>query len=149
MERFTFSLAAEFNSVEMVRKRIRGVLLASFGNRASASIDDFCQIVSELVNNGVEHGGCTTIEGELLIDRQEASFTLATRGVSFDPTAVGATMPDFDQQDELPEGGYGLAIIRQLADRFTYRYLDGMNMTTVAKAIHTQESQGGDHGSQS
>lgn len=140
MERFSFSLAAEFNSVEMVRKRIRGVLLARFGAAAHAPIDDFCLIVTELVNNGVEHGGCCTIDGELLVDDQEASFMLATKGVRFDPTAVEATMPEFDRQGELPEGGYGLAIIRQLADRFTYRYQDGTNMTTIAKTINIRKS---------
>jgi len=44
-------------------------------------------------------------------------------------------MPDFDDHNDLPEGGYGLAIIHRLADEFIYRYADGKNMTTVAKLI--------------
>jgi anti-sigma regulatory factor (Ser/Thr protein kinase) len=135
MERLSFCLESQFKSVEMVRKRIRGVLLARFGNAAQSCINDFCQVVSELVNNGVEHGGCSRIEGELTIGAEDAAFTLVTTGVRFDPTSVSATMPDFDQHDELPEGGYGLAIIRQLSDTFTYKYLDGRNMTTVSKIL--------------
>lgn len=138
MERFTFSLESHFKSVEMVRKRIRAVLLARFGSAANPCIDDFCQVVSELVNNGVEHGGCSIIAGELVIDDQNASFTLATEGFRFDPTTRVATMPELDQHDELPEGGYGLAIIRELSDTFTYKYLEGKNMTTVSKHIILQ-----------
>ncbi len=135
MERFEFSLDAQFKSVEMVRKRIRTVLLERLSRAALPCINDFCQVVSELVNNAVEHGTCKIIEGELAIGDNNISFTLVTHGVRFDPTATDATMPELDQNNELPEGGYGLAIIRQLSDAFTYKYLDGRNITTVSKLI--------------
>jgi anti-sigma regulatory factor (Ser/Thr protein kinase) len=58
----------------------------------------------------------------------------------FDPTRGEVAMPDFDRNGELPVGGYGLAIIRQLADTVSYTYRDGRNVTAVNKhCIHEDE----------
>lgn len=140
MERIKFSIAAQFEHVEQLRKEIRALLTARFGEETLQYIDEFCQVVSELVNNSVEHGACNIMEGELAFGECDASFTLTTDGVRFDPTTVDADMPDFDLHDELPEGGYGLAIINKLSDTFTYKYLHGRNMTTVGKQFVTKDT---------
>lgn len=135
VEQFKFPLEVQFSSAETLREKIKAILLARFSGLALPCIDDFCQVVSELVNNGVEHGQCSLMEGEFIVDAHAVSFTLITDGIRFDSTITEAAMPDFGQDGELPTGGYGLAIIRQLSDAFTYDYTDGKNMTTVMKHI--------------
>lgn len=128
-----FLIKPEFNSTEIVRRGVKAALHDWLGLVRDSRIDDFCLVVSELVNNAIEHGRCTSIEGEFRTEDERALFTLTTDGVTFDPTVRKAKMPDFDEKDDLPEGGYGLAIINQLADEFAYRCLEGKNVTVVAK----------------
>lgn len=133
MNKICFSIKPEFSSVEIVRREVRAALHKWLELARDSRIDDFCQVVSELVNNAVEHGRCASIEAELRAEDDKVFFTLITDGVAFDPTGRKAGMPDFDEKDNLPEGGYGLAIISQLADEFEYTYLQGKNVTVVAK----------------
>lgn len=131
---FTFKFEPDFTSSEKIRKELLHALHKVQGSACEpAMADDLCQIVSELVNNAVEHGKISYLLGELVVGKNRVAFTLTTDGIPFDPTGVNAVMPDFDDHNNLPEGGYGLAIIRRLADEFFYRYADGKNMTTVAK----------------
>ena len=140
MDKFIFSLDVHASSTERLRKKIKGLLLARFGAAALPAVDDFCLVVSELVNNCVEHGACSFLEAELAVSARDAVFTLVTDGIMFDPTCGEVSMPEFDQNGELPVGGYGLAIIRQLADTVSYTYRDGKNMTSVSKnCIHPEE----------
>ncbi len=130
---WVFSIKPEFSSSEIVRRGVKASLIEWLGQAADSRVDDFCQIVSELVNNAVEHGRCTFIAGEFRAEGDKASFTLTTDGTAFDPTDRKAEMPDFDEKNNLPEGGYGLAIINQLSDEFTYRHHEGKNIISVAK----------------
>ena len=128
-----FSIEPVFSSTEIVRRGVKAALHDCLGLVRDSRIDDFCQVISELVNNAIEHGRCTSIEGEFRTEDDKALFTLITDGVAFDPTARKARMPDFDEKNDLPESGYGLAIINQLADEFSYSCLEGKNVTVVAK----------------
>lgn len=132
-DKLLFSIKPEFRSAENVRTGVKAALNDWLGSVRDSRLDEFCQVVSELVNNAVEHGHCASIEGELRIEDEKALFTLTTDGVEFDPTAINAKMPDFDEKDDLPEGGYGLAIIAQLSDELCYKYKDGKNVTVVVK----------------
>lgn len=132
-DKFLFSMKPEFSATETVRRGVKSALDDWLGGRSDSRADDFCQVVSELVNNAVEHGECSTLQGELSIEGGKVSFTMTTDGIPFDPTAKKAKMPDFDEKDDLPEGGYGLAIINQLSDEFSYSYQDSKNVTVVVK----------------
>jgi anti-sigma regulatory factor (Ser/Thr protein kinase) len=137
--RFTFRFEPDFTSSEKFRKELLHALHTVQGFSCEATVtDDLCQIVSELVNNAIEHGKSSYLLGELAVGKNRVAFTLTTDGIPFDPTGVNAVMPDFDEHCDLPEGGYGLAIIRRLADEFIYTYADGKNMTTVAKRFDRQ-----------
>ncbi len=128
-----FSIKPEFSSTETVRIGVKSAINDWLGSDQDTRVNDFCQAVSELVNNAVEHGHCTCIEGELRIEDEKAVFALTTDGVAFDPTARKTKMPDFDEKGNLPEGGYGSAIINQLSDEFSYNRVKGKNVTVVAK----------------
>lgn len=132
-DRILFSIKPEFSSAEIVRKGVKSALNDWLAAVHDSRINEFCQVVSELVNNAIEHGRCTSIEGEFRVADDKAVFTLTTDGVAFDPTQQNAEMPDFDDNGCLPEGGYGLAIINLLADEFIYNNVDGKNVTVVTK----------------
>ena len=148
-ERVLFSIKPEFSSSEIVRKGVKSALDDWLAAVHDSRINDFCQVVSELVNNAIEHGHCTSIEGEFRTDEERAVFTLTTDGVAFDPTARSAKMPDFDDKGGLPEGGYGLAIINQLSDEFHYTRVDGKNVTVVTKNFSKSSQKGRGYGDKS
>jgi anti-sigma regulatory factor (Ser/Thr protein kinase) len=130
----TYSLEPAFSSADAVRRDVAVAMQEWFGDAgAGATAADFCQVIGELVNNAVEHGECTVMEAKLRLDGEGACFTLVTDGKPFDTTAGTAAMPDFDADGELPEGGFGLAIIRKLSDSLHYEFRDGKNITEVSK----------------
>ncbi|HXC92374.1 MAG TPA: ATP-binding protein [Geobacteraceae bacterium] len=144
--KWLFSIKPEFRSAEIVRRGVKAALNDWLGIAGDSRIDDFCQVISELVNNAVEHGRCTFLAGELRTEDDKALFSLITDGIAFDPTAGKAEMPDFDENYNLPEGGYGLAIINQLSDECDYRYHDGKNEMIVSKLFpkRVKEDRHGD-----
>jgi len=144
--KWMFSIKPEFRSAETVRRGVKAALNDWLGIESDSRVDDFCQVISELVNNAVEHGRCTFLAGELRTEDDRALFSLITDGVAFDPTTGKAEMPDFDENNNLPEGGYGLAIINQLSDECDYRHHDGKNEMIVSKLFpkRVQEDTNGD-----
>jgi anti-sigma regulatory factor (Ser/Thr protein kinase) len=148
IEKVLFSIKPEFSGAELVRRGVKAALNKWLCSTSDSRIDDFCQVISELVNNAIEHGRCTSLAGELRTESDNALFTLTTDGVAFDPTARKAEMPDFDEKNNLPEGGYGLAIINQLSDECKYRYHDGKNVMIVSKHF-SKRVQGDTHGNKS
>jgi len=130
----TFFLEAEFSKVDSLRRTVDSALQEWFGSTMiDSAAADFCQIIGELVNNAIEHGSCSVIEAKLYLDKEKALFTLVTDGTYFDSTASEAVMPEAGADGELPDGGFGLAIISKLADSIRYEYRGGKNITEVGK----------------
>lgn len=126
------SFEPTFGNVDMVRAAVNGICSNFFqlgGN--AASVLDFCLIVTELMNNAVEHADAGLLDAEILLSDQEAVFRLSSEGKGFDPTQR-AVMPDVEQ-DDLPEGGYGLALIQALTDSMEYEHRENRNMVTLRK----------------
>lgn len=123
-----------FGNVDMVRAAVSGICSDYFhlGCHA-ASVLDFSLIITELMNNAVEHADAGLLDAEITLSGQEAVFCLISGGESFDSTQT-AKMPDVEQ-DELPEGGYGLALIQALADGMEYERLGNRNMVTLRKTF--------------
>ncbi len=141
---YTFSIKPEFEGVDKIRKEIRTILAGWYAKpEAVTFINDFCQIIGELVNNAVEHGNCLELNGRLTLDAKEALFTLSSNGTPFDPFLTVADMPGVNIDGDLPEGGFGLAIIQMLSDKATYEFRDGLNIISVGKYFTVQ---GGNHG---
>ena len=130
--RLRISFEPTFGNVDMVRAAVGGICTDFFhlGCHA-ASVLDFSLIVTELMNNAVEHADTGVLDAEILLSDQEAVFRLISGGKGFDPTQT-ATMPDVEQ-DELPEGGYGLALIQALADGMEYERRENRDMVTLRK----------------
>lgn len=133
--RLSISFEPTFGNVDMVRAAVRGVCTDFFRLTDNAeSIMDFCLIVTELMNNAVEHSNAEKLEVEIMLSGHEAVFRLIFDGAGFDPTMTTA-MPAFEQDAELPEGGYGLALIQALADGMEYECRENRNMVTLRKVF--------------
>ncbi|GAC1469986.1 MAG: hypothetical protein PVSMB11_05800 [Desulfuromonadaceae bacterium] len=133
--RLLISFEPTFGNVDMVRAAVRGVCTDFFQLADSAaSIMDFCLIVTELMNNAVEHSASGVLDAEILLSDNEAVFRLISEGRGFDPTQT-AVMPGLEQGEELPEGGYGLALIQALADGMEYECRENRTMVTLRKTF--------------
>jgi anti-sigma regulatory factor (Ser/Thr protein kinase) len=123
-----------FDNVNMVRAAVSGICSDFFqlGSQA-ASVLDFSLIVTELMNNAVEHTDSDLLDAEITLSDQEAVFRLTSEGKGFDSTQT-ARMPDVEK-DDLPEGGYGLALIQALADGMEYERRENRNMVTLRKTF--------------
>lgn len=129
------SFKSNFGNVDMVRAAVRGICTDFFQLSVNAaSIMDFCLMVTELMNNAVEHSNTEVIEVEVLLSNHEAVFRLISEGAGFDPTLTVA-MPSLKKDQDLPDGGYGLAIIQKLADSMEYERLENSNMVTLRKVF--------------
>ncbi|MDD5287016.1 MAG: ATP-binding protein [Desulfuromonadaceae bacterium] len=137
--RLLITFEPAFGNVDMVRAAVRGIC-ADFFKLAcnAASIMDFCIIVTELLNNAVEHSSAKVLDIELILSDHEAVFRLISEGNGFDPT-VTAVMPSLEPEDDLPEGGYGLALIQSLADGMEYERRENWNMVTLRKVFPGKE----------
>lgn len=123
-----------FGNVDMVRAAVSGICSDFFQlDCHAASVLDFSLIITELMNNAVEHAATGLLEAEIILSEQEAVFLLISEGERFDPT-LPVVMPDVEQ-DELPEGGYGLALIQALADGMEYERRENRNMVTLRKTF--------------
>lgn len=131
--RMFISFEPTFGNIDMVRAAVRGVCADFFQlDDGGASIMDFCLIVTELMNNAVEHSGASVLDAEIILSDCEAVFRLISEGTGFDPTQT-AKMPGLQQDGDLPEGGYGLALIQTLADGMQYERREDSNMVTLRK----------------
>ena len=132
--RLHLSFAPTFAHVDMVRAAVNGICSDFFQiSGHAASLLDFCLIISELMNNAVEHADSGVLDAEILLTGREAVFRLISDGKSFDPTRAAA-MPEL-KEDELPEGGYGLALIQSLSDGMEYERRNNRNMVTLRKTF--------------
>lgn len=132
--RLRISFEPTFDNVDMLRAAVRGICSDFFRlDCSAASVMDFCLIITELTNNAVEHSETAVLHAEILLFDQEAIFRLISAGDGFDPTQP-TEMPDVEQ-DELPEGGYGLALIQALADGMEYERREEKNMVTLRKTF--------------
>lgn len=132
IRRLTITFEPTFDNVDMVRAAVSGVCTDYFHLPCDAAVTmDFCLIVSELMNNAVEHADSNLLAAEILLAKDEAIFRLTSDGPGYDPTRK-AEMPDVEQ-DELPEGGFGLALIQALADGMEYECMGNKNMVTLRK----------------
>ncbi|HBG07163.1 MAG: hypothetical protein A2075_08230 [Geobacteraceae bacterium GWC2_58_44] len=132
--RVNIVFAADFRSVDQARGTLLVLCRGAFPLQQEA-VSDFCMAANEAMNNAVEHSGCSLLEVELHADDQSMTFRMSSDGERFDPTG-SAAMPEPDELGELPEGGYGLALIQEFVDGMAYQYRDGKNVVTLVKNIN-------------
>ncbi len=137
-----------FDRVDDIRVAVRKACADHFHlPESNPNITDFCQAVTELMNNAVEHSGAGSIRADLHFSGRETAFVLTTDGPPFDPTGK-AELPEPDASGDWPQGGYGLAIIQRLVDGIEHEYRDGYNRVTLKKTISTAKGEDAGDGNQ-
>lgn len=137
MSRDALTISSTFLEVRRALDWIAGRIEAlSFDARR----DDITLAASEALNNIVRHGYAEAADGriDLEIHHADARLTLvitdtAPRSL---PEAVEADSHAFPQvedmsRDELPESGFGLALMYACADRITFEHPAGRNVTLL------------------
>lgn len=94
--------------------------------------------IEEIVTNCIHYGYDDDREHTIAITLDVRDGTLAMRivddGRSFDPLA--APEPDFSiKVQDRREGGLGIHLLRNLADRIHYERVDGTNRITLEKKL--------------
>lgn len=127
-----------------IARRIGHTLLEDLGVVAQ-DIDDVEFIVGELCTNVVRHAQMTGDCRFLLILEYHAdrvAIIVEDQGKGFsaqDVGAVGSVRPDMDGGDRV--GGFGLQLVRQMADHITFESSDSHGTTVFAeKALHYKTS---------
>ncbi len=139
----SMKLPPTFESVDKVRKAVRELCQDRYRQPGEkALLGDLLLAIAEAMNNAVEHSRAAEMEIEIVAGTRSLIFRMRTAGEPFDPTA-GASFPDLDAPEGLPEGGYGRALMKALADSVSYEYLEGRNVLTLEKII-TREARDGD-----
>lgn len=126
-------LPSTFDSVKAVREQAESSLKERFGLDACSDIDDIGIASTEMMNNAVEHSGAEFFDVQIAFDGSAVVFSLITEGAEFDPTRE-IKMPDLDG-DETHEGGFGIAMVKELSDEMMYEYREGKNVFTIKKII--------------
>ena len=134
-KRLNIAFEPDFKNVDKTRVAISNLCLDVFKNPESKHlIEDFCLAATESMNNAVKHSGAKLIEVELFFNGREAFFRIKTEGEKFD-SALKRLMPALNDTDELPERGFGIAIIQELVDGIDYEYSDNRNVLTLRKVV--------------
>lgn len=135
-------LRPTYENVDKVRAAVQELCRDRYRHPgAHALLGDLLLAITEAMNNAVEHSRAAEMEIDVVAGTRSLTFRMLTAGERFDPT-VGASFPDLDAPEGLPEGGFGLALIAALADRVTYQYLERKNILTLEKTLAKEVPHG-------
>ena len=135
----TIEFEPTFENVDIIRSAISGICLQTFSAPELKPLSiDFTLAITEAMNNAVEHSGTERVVIELTVTATAMIFKMTTTGVEFDPTPR-VPFPDLRSAEDMPEGGFGRAIMRELVDHATYEYQNGKNILTLEKTFSYSE----------
>ena len=132
---FYLTLVPIFEEVDLARRTADEICREYYMDMGvESSVQDFILAITEAMNNIVEHSQANHVRVELTAHPDKIVYVIENDGLKFDPTEDVA-MPDLDD-DDLPEGGFGRAIINELMDEVSYDYLENRNVLTLIKTIN-------------
>jgi anti-sigma regulatory factor (Ser/Thr protein kinase) len=91
-------------------------------------------VIEEIATNTIKYAFCNREKGAITIEASanatRAELIMEDSGDAFDPT--GAPDPDVNRAlEDMPVGGLGIHLIRELTDGFEYQRLNGRNRVHV------------------
>ena len=127
------SVPCRLEKLAVVAGEARRLAMLSVGSEAAGLVD---LAVTEICSNVIRHGHAgrpqdtftvhiKAIDGSIEIEVRDA-------GDSFDAATPVMPSVDVDLMD-LPEGGFGLALVSQTMDVFEQRHDHGINITRLIK----------------
>ena len=99
------------------------------------------QALAETVNNCIEHAYSGSEDQQITINyaisNDRLLIEIIDQGKQFDPERLKNLNTDFDYDpldiDSLPEGGFGLKVIKSCMDEVNYQREDGKNHWSLTK----------------
>ena len=134
-----------------IARRVGRLLLEDLGVVA-ADIDDIEFVVGELCTNVIRHANTTDDRFRVALEyfAEKVIVTVEDKGIGFsfkDVRAVGTARPDLDGGERI--GGFGLALVRRLADRLEFLRCDSVGTTVLAeKQLHYKTQANADAASE-
>jgi anti-sigma regulatory factor (Ser/Thr protein kinase)/ribosomal protein L18 len=120
---------ANFDSLNEICAFARNAVL-SYGSECADAIE---LIVSELVTNSITHGD-TAHENQvalrILLEAEKISLDFSSPGTRVETSESRLEIPD-----GLQEGGRGLLLVQDFADRVDYSHASGMNYWHIEKKV--------------
>jgi anti-sigma regulatory factor (Ser/Thr protein kinase) len=134
----SMKLFGDVDYLRLVWQAVEGVLESvSFPEDEEQTRYNILLGVQEALTNIIKHGyggEPAPIYLGLRQDGEQFVIELQDEAEAFDPTQVGAG-PDTEDASMLPEGGYGIQIIRAVMDGVEYRREGGRNYLTLSKVL--------------
>jgi len=127
------------NQYADIERLARAVAAFGLAHRLSEDmVGDIRLALEEAVTNIIMHGYTDTEDHEIEIrfsfSADRVSFTIIDDGQPFDP--LQAPSPDLKHDfDDMPVGGLGVHLYRQLMDNVSYQRVDHRNILVLAKRI--------------
>lgn len=144
MRSVTFSIPNDYSHVALVTRCI--VTLASHVTAEDSGV--FETAIGEALNNVIEHsygdGASEQISVVLSFDADEVQVIVEDRGEGMTPEAFAQAPAEFAAPEDpalLPEGGFGLTLIKLACDEVDYSRVDGVNRLVMRR----YRRGGGDH----
>jgi len=136
MSSLSLSFASTLENVNLVRGVVSGVCREYLPHASRDACGDcnLCLAVVEALNNVVKYAGSKKIDMELAVSSREIVLRIFSEGKKFDPTSDVVERSE-DPSGAMPEGGYGLTIIRSTVDELKYQYREGKNVLTLTKKM--------------
>jgi serine/threonine-protein kinase RsbW len=138
--RLELVIASDFEQVALLAHALRAACVG-LGLTPTAAAEVELSAV-EAVNNAIEHayGDCPgEVRVTLTLSAEGVELEVRDRGRAMAPgTLEHASAPSFDPAAlaELPEGGMGLGIVKDLMDEVHYRSDGGENRLTMSRRFN-------------
>lgn len=139
MRSVAFTIPSDYSHVALVTRCV--ITLA--GHITADESGVFETAVGEALNNVIEHSygaeADEPIHVELNFDAESLELAIEDSGLGMDPTAFeqapgGFPAPPLDDHEQLPEGGFGLTLIKMACDEVSYeRHAAGNRLTMTRK----------------
>lgn len=130
-----FNIISDYESVLEINQQIRKYLAESSLEEHLCNAVEIC--LTEALNNVIKHsyGGDNSKAIDINVKKDPKSLEIEIIDTGSPRTNLEIKDLDFDPNDieNLPEGGMGLFIIKQLMDELSYNSKDGRNYFILKK----------------
>ena len=122
---------------KVVKSAEQSLLGAKIGEDQTGEI---CLVLAEALNNVVEHAYSYREDGDIDVSLDITAGRLCIRivdfGPAFAPPKPKENVPDLDEFEALPEGGFGWGLIQMLTEEITLERIDHRNHLTLFKTVN-------------
>ena len=133
--RVTVVIQSNAEHLDLVMAMVRGVCEAYLEPRGAHRLVEVA--VGEACSNVVRHAHAgqprETFTLDLRVDDADVEFVITDRGEGYDFAGRSMPVPDLERLEALPEGGFGIPLIKAIMDVAEYRREPDRNVLRLVK----------------